>query len=83
MKQDKHKTTVIFRKWKDTKEIIALFPDEKESIPERELIGSYMHIGQHGGAHPDLITELQEAEPNEYNDLKIELESIGYNLEIH
>jgi hypothetical protein len=38
-------TKVIFRKWKDSGEIIAIFP---ESIDKRTLkVSSYEHIGQH------------------------------------
>ena len=79
MKQDKNKTKVFFRKWDDG-QVIALFPDW---IDSNTVITSYMHIGQHSGATPKLIMELQEADPEEYADLKEELESIGYNLEIH
>ena len=73
------KDTVFFRKFEDGS-IIALFRDLPDS---KFFITSYMHIGQHSGARPELIDELQEASPKEYGDLKEELESIGYNLEIH
>jgi hypothetical protein len=42
---------VVFRKFKDG-DVIALFPEMKHG----QFINSYMHIGQHGDATPDLIT---------------------------
>lgn len=79
MKQDTEKTTVIFRKWKNG-EIIALFPYE---IWNRSDITSYMHVGQHSGAcYGGCIRETKLAKPNEYEPLKKELETIGYNLEV-
>ena len=79
MEQDKHKTTVFFRKWEDG-QIIALFLDEV-NYPGG-MIESYMHIGQHSSATPELIQILEDASPEEYEDLKNELESIGYNLKV-
>jgi hypothetical protein len=79
-KKDINKTDVIFRKFKEG-DIIALFPYEIES--SRGNILSYMHNGQHSEAmylHCVSISKL--ATETEYNDLKNELESIGYNLNI-
>ena len=65
---------VIFRKWKDTGDVIAFFPDQKD----REYIGSYEHIGQHGNAtYPHRGTV--PATPDEYADLLAELKRIGYD----
>jgi hypothetical protein len=87
MKKDDYITEVIFRKWKPYKEypnnsdIIALFPYEIENL--RGDILSYEHIGQHSGAdYDDCILQTTPAKENEYNDLKTELESIGYNLKV-
>ena len=42
-------TKVIFRKWKDSGEIIAIFP---ESIDKKTLqVSSYEYIGQHLATH--------------------------------
>lgn len=72
-------TRVVFRTW-NIFEIIALFPDDKEN---NNLIGSYMHVGQHGGADYDhVIKDSRPASIDEYSNLKEELESIGYNLEV-
>lgn len=72
------KTKVIFRKYRDNGAILALFPDVEHSPG---LCMSYEHIGQHSAAmyyHCLRITE--PAKPNEYQSLKRELESIGYEL---
>jgi hypothetical protein len=46
----------------------------------RGTIGSYMHIGQHSAASERCyLLELKPAEPDEYADLKAELEAIGYH----
>lgn len=74
-----NKTEVIFRKFKDG-EIIALFPYE---VQDRiGLVMSYMHNGQHSDASLNIIEITKLATPSEYEDLKTELESIGYNLKI-
>jgi hypothetical protein len=78
MKQDKNKTDVIFRKFKEG-DIIAMFPAE----PGTNDIGtcmSYQHIGQHGNCQTDIISVTKLATDEERADLKAELESIGYNL---
>lgn len=42
---------------------------------------SYMHIGQHGDAdYQGVVSSTKLAKPEEYADLKKELESIGYDL---
>ena len=71
-------TKVIFRQFPDG-DTIALFPDD---LWTRGFIGSYMHTGQHGGASPELITELQPAAPEAITELTKELEGLGYNMEI-
>ena len=70
------KTKVIFKVFKDG-EVIALFPDDKWNASN---ITSYMRIGQHGGASPDLLTELKDATPQQYKELKQELIGIGYDI---
>jgi hypothetical protein len=73
------KTKVIFRKF-PSGEIIALFPEIAYDQYGYYCM-SYMHIGQHNGASPDLLnTKL--AVVHEYADLKAELERIGYNLQV-
>ena len=80
MEKDEHKTRVIFRKWRDNGDILALFPDIEHSSTS---ILSYEHVGQHGGAdYGGCIARTKPATPKEYESLRAELESIGYNLSI-
>jgi len=72
------KTKVIFRKFKNG-EIIALFPELKEG---RGLILSYMHIGQHGGASPEIVRDTKPATREQFAPLYNELTAIGYRLEV-
>lgn len=75
------KTTVIFRKWGD-RQIIALFPEHPHDFAGRFCV-CYAHIGQHGGAdYYGMINRTTPATLTEYADLKAELESIGYVLEV-
>lgn len=73
------KTNVHFRAW-PCGDIIALFPDVPHGISN--LIMSYEHTGQHGGATPELIDTLKKASRSEYADMAVELASIGYDLNI-
>ncbi len=70
----------VFRKWRDTGDVIALFPE----LPS-DLYGwfcdSYMHVGQHGGAdYHGVIGQTVPATPGECADLSVELRRIGYRL---
>lgn len=71
-------TKVIFRKWNGG-DVIALFPQ----VPyDRNGIYcmSYEHIGQHGSAGYDtVVCQSSLASPEEYADLKHELESRPFN----
>lgn len=80
MEKDTHKTVVIFRKF-NTGDIVAIFPEVKWN-DDKTLCSSYMHIGQHGSASYDIVNITKLAKPNEYEELKRELESLGYNLDI-
>lgn len=73
------KTEVIFRKFPEG-DIIAIFPFDKWDLTGN--YSSYMHVGQHGACSPELAKELLRPTKEEYKNLKEELESIGYNLEI-
>ena len=74
------KTEVIFRQFPEG-DIIALFPFEFCDL-EKKYISSYMHIGQHSAASPDLIWELSRVQEDQYKPLEDELRAIGYNLKI-
>lgn len=77
-------TIVVFRKWKDRKDIIALFPRIPADISGYMCL-SYMHIGQHGDADPArVVSQTVLAKPDEYAGLLKELKSIGYRgIEVH
>lgn len=77
---DTEQTKVIFRKFKDDKGVIAYFP-ELPGTNDFNTCLSYMHLGQHGSASIDFSNTLK-AYPSEYESLKKELESLGYNLKI-
>lgn len=78
------KTKVIFRKFRNNGEIIALFPEEPGTL-DIDTCSSYMHNGQHASASVRLIDITDPAKPEEYADLKRELESLSpepYDLEV-
>ncbi len=73
-------TGVLFRKWRDASEVIALFP----AIPA-DLFGmytlSYERLGQHGGADFHLVVgATRPATHAEASSLAEELDRIGYTL---
>lgn len=72
------KTRMIFRRFPEG-DVIALMPDESTGTG---YIGSYQHLGQHGDASRDLIEDLEPATQSEIEELKNELEKIGYNIEV-
>lgn len=83
MEKDEFTTKVIFKiaaPWEIEgrqmpQDVIAFFPDESPLM-------SYQHIGQHGESVLGYLLECEPATPEQYADLKEELESLGYNLEI-
>ena len=87
MKQDKNKTKVIF--YINHTGVFAYFPeidyDDSFKRNGETFKTCYEHIGQHSGIDPEYVEQdhIRYATPEEYQDLKEELESIGYNLEIH
>jgi hypothetical protein len=85
---DKEKTIVVFRKWKDTGDVIALFPGIQSEPMHAYNCQSYMHVGQHGAA--DYYEVMRATKPirldpkaiADMQDLHEELTSLGYNLEV-
>jgi len=63
-------------------DVFAFFPKENYNDFSDQTKNSYTHIGQHGPCHVDYAAESRPATPEEYKDLKSELESLGYNLKI-
>jgi hypothetical protein len=82
------KTKVLFLLETDsdtdaTGEVFAYFPEENYgSEADPKLVICYAHIGQHSPCHPAYAEQCQTATPEQYADLKSELESIGYNLQV-
>lgn len=80
--KDKEQTRVIFRQWLGDNQCIALFPAIAGDM-NPDHCSSYMHIGQHGAAHySGVMRATRVASPEEYADLKRELEGLGYNLKV-
>lgn len=75
-------TKVMFKIIDD--EVIAIFPDNiyNKKLYGKKMVDSYMHIGQHSGCSVELIDELQDASFDQYKNLKNELETIGYKLNL-
>ena len=84
-------TVVVFRRWPDTEAVgtyrlskdriqggvIALFAEVPGSPG---FCSSFEHVGQHGDAsYSGVICQTTPATPEEYADLKTELESAPYN----
>jgi hypothetical protein len=82
MEKDKEKTKVIFRQWANGR-VVAMFP-EIAADTRGWYCQSYMHVGQHGAANPDLVRNTKPAnfDDDAVKDLIKELETLGYNLEI-
>jgi len=73
------KDKVVFRKFDG--EVIALFPEDKADYSGN--VTSYSHIGQHSAANFGYVMQKsKKATPREYADLKKELTSIGYKLDV-
>lgn len=71
-------TKVVFRKFRDQGDVIALFPEIDQT-----MCMSYQHIGQHGGADYNRLVAGWDgltvpATPEEYAPLLAELRAIGY-----
>ena len=75
MENELFETRVVFKILDG--EVIAFLLD-LEANPV--MIMTYMHVGQHGEADVDLAKELKKATEEEYEDLRVELEGIGYRL---
>ena len=73
-------TPVVYRKWKENGDIIALFPTIASDSAGLHC-QSYMRVGQHGGAdYNGVIAATTPATVEESQALHDELTRIGYNL---
>lgn len=84
MKKDTYTTDIVFRvdtskEFKGT--VFALFPHEVCDFDGN--VTTYEHIGQHSTATYDYCIKISRlATESEYNDLKKEMESLGYNINV-
>lgn len=62
-------------------DLFAYFPEENFDNAGQYKT-AYSHVGQHSSASPEYAAESRPATPEEYQDLKAELESLGYKLEV-
>ncbi len=67
---------VVFRTFKKSGEVIALFPELPWRHDTDWFITSYMHIGQHGEAARDIVQVTRLSTPEEYAPLLKEYESL-------
>ncbi len=75
-------TDVIFRKWRNTGSIIAIFPAVPGDVQGR-YCQMYEHIGQHGdGDYIIVLKRTVLATPAEYAELKRELEAYPYKYQL-
>ena len=58
--------------------VLAVFPYEPSGTSGRNMT-CYAHFGQHGSVRPEYLRGCRLASPEEYSDLKHELEQIGYD----
>ena len=73
-------TLVVFRCWRDTGDIIALFPELAADYQGR-FCDSFEHLGQHSRAdYCGVIRATKPVSLEEATDLIRELERIGYRL---
>jgi len=69
-------TKVVFLE--EENDVLAVFPEILNDLSGN--ITCYAYVGQHRGASVEYCKTLQPAE--DFEDLKKELESIGYELEV-
>jgi len=81
MEEQQQPVIVMFRKFRDTGEIIAVFPELPGDI-HGMMTESYMHDGGHEQASPNVVYWTSKATPQEYAELKRELESEPYNYSL-
>jgi hypothetical protein len=76
-------TVVVFRRWKDTGDVLALFPYDDEGNGK---CSSYQHVGQHGAANYNLVikatTAARAAKSQDVRDLANELTSAPHNYHL-
>ena len=82
MEKDIHETKVVFLINERTDDLFAFFPEENYNNFSDLTKVCYSHVGQHSACAIDYAKESRLATEEEYIVLLLELESIGYNLEL-
>lgn len=73
-------TRVVYRRWRDTGSIIALFP-ELPADYQGQFCDAHEHVGQHGGAdYHGVVQATKPVTVEEAAALAEELARIGYKL---
>ena len=83
MGQDKEFTDVIFRVWtrKDFKgTLMAFFPHEVNDFNGNVVC--YDNMGHSGADYKHCMRQSRMATESEYKDLKMQMEGMGYNLNV-
>jgi hypothetical protein len=71
---------VVFRRWKENGDVIALFPELPADI-FGTFCDAYEHVGQHGGAdYHGVVQHTKPCSLDDAADLATELQRIGYIL---
>ena len=74
-------TDVQFLFNEEEQDLFAYFPHE-DYDRNGMFKSSYSHVGQHSACSPQYAKESRKATKAEYQDLKTELEGLGYVLNI-
>ena len=80
MKKDVEKTRVAFLVNEQNQDLFALFVETVRMEGGGRMYDCYSHVGQHSACFEGYANESRNATPEEYKDLKTELEEIGYNV---
>jgi hypothetical protein len=74
---------VLFRKWRKSGDVIALFPTVLADCSGGGSVESYEHVGQHGGADFfGIMRESRPAKPKEYASLARELRAAPFRYRL-
>ena len=82
MTKDKRKTSVVFLIHNTDNQHSDLFAFFPKIVEQNSVYMCYARNGQHSPCHIDYARESRLATPEEYDPLREELESLGYNLNI-
>lgn len=81
MKRDAQKTKVRFLYHEAEEDLFAFFPEQIHTTGGDSKV-CYSTIGQHSSCSESYAEDCRDATASEYKELKAELESLGYNLDV-